>query len=385
MAQNINEIEIELIYTVGLPGPQGDPGVGVNVKGTLALYSDLSSITNPQPNDAYYVKEDKQIYVFNGSNFPAQGDGIEGNVPYIGVNENWWIDGVDIGYPSRGETGVSITDISLTNSSAYRDTYTITMSDGSTYIYYVDNGVGLNYNWLGTQLGIKREDEANYTYVDLKGDTGRGIIDVVYSSSLANVDTYTINYTDSTQSTFDVTNAKQVELYRVGNEVRWGYVGDSAYTTLLNTIELGTAQMTYAQRIALTGVIDGAKVFQTDGAKGEYQYVSGKWYFIGNKLTKQISSQYYTLQVADIGYLLEFTLDVPSIEVEVTIPNGVFADAHIIDMIQGGASKVKFIAGSGVTLNVDSVYPNQRTYSKFAEAKLRFKSASDCVLVGGLE
>lgn len=33
-------------------------------------------------------------------------------------------------------------------------------------------GIGLNYNWNKTSLGIKREDEQNYNYVDLKGDKG---------------------------------------------------------------------------------------------------------------------------------------------------------------------------------------------------------------------
>ena len=33
-------------------------------------------------------------------------------------------------------------------------------------------GVGLDYNWNNTQLGIKREDEAEYQYTDLKGEKG---------------------------------------------------------------------------------------------------------------------------------------------------------------------------------------------------------------------
>ena len=35
-----------------------------------------------------------------------------------------------------------------------------------------DTGVGLEYNWDGTSLGVKREDEADYTYVDLQGPAG---------------------------------------------------------------------------------------------------------------------------------------------------------------------------------------------------------------------
>ena len=35
-----------------------------------------------------------------------------------------------------------------------------------------DIGIGLDYNWDDTKLGVKREDETDYQYVDLKGDTG---------------------------------------------------------------------------------------------------------------------------------------------------------------------------------------------------------------------
>lgn len=35
-----------------------------------------------------------------------------------------------------------------------------------------DAGVGLEYNWDGTSLGVKREDETDYSYVDLQGPAG---------------------------------------------------------------------------------------------------------------------------------------------------------------------------------------------------------------------
>lgn len=34
------------------------------------------------------------------------------------------------------------------------------------------NGIGLNYNWSGTSLGIKREDETDYAYTNLQGPKG---------------------------------------------------------------------------------------------------------------------------------------------------------------------------------------------------------------------
>ena len=54
-------------------------------------------------------------------------------------------------------------------------TITITKKDGTTQQTQIldgEDGVSLEYNWVGTSLGIKREDEQNYEYVNLKGDTG---------------------------------------------------------------------------------------------------------------------------------------------------------------------------------------------------------------------
>lgn len=49
---------------------------------------------------------------------------------------------------------------------------TITKQDGTTKTVTLEDGMGLNYKWLGTSLGIKREDEQEYVYVDLQGPRG---------------------------------------------------------------------------------------------------------------------------------------------------------------------------------------------------------------------
>lgn len=36
-------------------------------------------------------------------------------------------------------------------------------------------GVGLNYKWVGTNLGVKRENEENYHFIDLKGAQGKNL------------------------------------------------------------------------------------------------------------------------------------------------------------------------------------------------------------------
>ena len=64
-------------------------------------------------------------------------------------------------------------------------TITISYKDGTTKTLTLEDGMGLEYNWVGPSLGIKREDEVNYEYVDLKGDKGEpGAIKMVIVNQL---------------------------------------------------------------------------------------------------------------------------------------------------------------------------------------------------------
>lgn len=74
----------------------------------------------------------------------------------------------------KGQEGQSIKEITKTGTSGLVDTYTITLTDGTTSTFEVENGTGISsISKTGTQ-------------------------------SLE--DTYTINYTDGSTSTFTVTN-----------------------------------------------------------------------------------------------------------------------------------------------------------------------------------
>lgn len=102
----------------------------------------------------------------------------------------------------------------------------------------VDNGdfdgADFNYKWDGTKLGVKNSKETTYQFVELKGqkgdkggkgdkgDTGNGIQTIEKVSTVGNVDTYAINYTDGTQTTFDVTNGEvtKEQLDEVDNKVK---------------------------------------------------------------------------------------------------------------------------------------------------------------------
>lgn len=60
-------------------------------------------------------------------------------------------------------------DVSKVNKVA---TITLTKKDGTTKIETIRDGYDLDYDWDGTSLGVKREDEQEYEYVDLKGEKG---------------------------------------------------------------------------------------------------------------------------------------------------------------------------------------------------------------------
>ena len=80
------------------------------------------------------------------------------------------------------------------------------------------DGKSLEYNWNGTELGIKQEGESEYQYVDLKGadgskgdngNDGRGVVSIIRTSGTGAAgtnDTYTITYTDGTTTTFTIHN-----------------------------------------------------------------------------------------------------------------------------------------------------------------------------------
>lgn len=64
-------------------------------------------------------------------------------------------------------------------------TITIVYKDGTSKELELEDGMGLVYNWDGTKLGIKREDESSYSYVDLKGEKGEpGAIKMVIVNEL---------------------------------------------------------------------------------------------------------------------------------------------------------------------------------------------------------
>lgn len=94
----------------------------------------------------------------------------------------------------------------------------------------------------------------------IKGDTGNGIQNIEKVSTVGNVDTYAINYTDGTQTTFDVTNSEvtKEQLDEVDNKAK--NTRNELERVKNDVLETGTATDTF--------------VHLEDSAMAEYQELS---------------------------------------------------------------------------------------------------------------
>ncbi len=151
----------------------GKDGSGFNPKGIVASTSALPS--NPTAGDAYFVGSAApyDVYVYDAT---------------AGWTNIGAINGI------KGDAGRGIRSIALTTDGGKgaNSVYTITYTDDSTSTFNVYNGAD----------GTNGTDGA-------KGDPGKGIVSITRTSgngAAGTTDTYTITYTDSTTTTFNVYN-----------------------------------------------------------------------------------------------------------------------------------------------------------------------------------
>lgn len=109
----------------------------------------------------------------------------------------------------KGEAGNNIQSIEKTATSGLIDTYTVTLSDGSTSTFDVYNGKEITTVEKTATSGL--EDTYTITYNDNSTDTftvtnGNGITSITKTATSGLEDTYTITYSNGTTSTFVVTN-----------------------------------------------------------------------------------------------------------------------------------------------------------------------------------
>lgn len=73
----------------------------------------------------------------------------------------------------------------------------------------IPKGKSLEYDWRGTELGIRVEGDTNYEYVDLKGDDGASpTVDV---QKVDKTTTITVTNADGTSSTADILDGSAYE------------------------------------------------------------------------------------------------------------------------------------------------------------------------------
>ena len=113
----------------------------------------------------------------------------------------------------KGQEGQSIKGITKTGTDVLVDTYTITLTDGTTSTFTVTNGKGISSiektgkRGLVDTYTIKFNDGTNSTFTVTNG---KEILSIDKTGTDVLVDTYTIEFNDGTTSTFTVTNGKGI-------------------------------------------------------------------------------------------------------------------------------------------------------------------------------
>lgn len=120
----------------GPQGPAGEDGAGIEIAGTVATYADLPTNLTPEDDGkGYYVEDEGKLYIWNGTAFPADGDGVhiqgpQGPQGIQGVQGEQGPQGVQGPAGANGTDGISPTaTVVRTQNGA---TITITDAQGTT-------------------------------------------------------------------------------------------------------------------------------------------------------------------------------------------------------------------------------------------------------------
>ena len=134
----------------------------------------------------------------------------------------------------KGPEGKSIKEIKKTSTSGLVDTYTITMTDGTTSTFTVTNR------------------------------NGNGISSISKTGTSGLVDTYTITLTDGTKPTFTVTNGAKGDIGEKGDTGPQGVKGQDG-----NSIK-------EIKKASTSGLTDTYEISLTDGTKRTFNVSNGK-------------------------------------------------------------------------------------------------------------
>lgn len=146
-------------------------------------------------------------------------------------------------------------------------TVTLTKKDASTKVVTLSDGTNLMFNWSGTSLGIKTDEDEEYTYVDLQGVQGEQgpmgapfTIKKTYSSvAEMNADFNNMNVGDYVMIASTVETEDNAKLYTRGEE-QWIFITDFSGATGIQgptgatpNIQIGTVTSGQSPSVTRTG------------------------------------------------------------------------------------------------------------------------------------
>ena len=151
----------------------------------ITLQAGASVVQGPRGKNLEFIWKNTQLGI------RTEGDT---EYDYVDLQGQQGIQGIQ---GNKGDTGNGIDKIENIFFSDKTKTYRITFTNGSFFDFSVENGEnvydialdngfegteeewlesligkGLEFNWNGTQLGVKVEGEIDYTYADLRGPKG---------------------------------------------------------------------------------------------------------------------------------------------------------------------------------------------------------------------
>lgn len=151
---------------IGTSNSSGSGGTGQDGRGIQEIFWILSS-TGTKPGEAG-AKDTYQILYTDGSTstFIVQNgnNGRDGAKGESGTNGKDGQNGKD-GITPIFRVSSNYIQVSIDNGLNYTNLVSLDSLRGA-------DGESLEFNWLGTKLGIKKAGESEYTYVELKGETG---------------------------------------------------------------------------------------------------------------------------------------------------------------------------------------------------------------------
>ena len=291
-------------------------------------------------------------------------------------------------------------DVSKTNKTA---TVTLTKKDASVKTVQINDGLSLQFMWQGTSLGIKTEDQENYTFVNLQGIQGvpgpQGEpfkIKKTYSSvSEMNADFNNMEYGDYVMIASTVEVEDNAKLYTRG-EYQWIFITDFSGATGIQgptgatpNISIGTVTSGSTPSVTRTGTNENPVLnfVLEPGEKGDTGNTGPTGNGISNieKTAETSSEKSYRINYTNGDY---FDYTVENGEVTQAQLDEVIAENQALkDQIPTGTGTGEYITltDSAGDINWKSIKPNGKTEQESTTGKnLASLETSSSLTIGGV-